>query len=144
MKTVTGYTWAKRNKTAQLVKEMAGKKRNKFNAVKVKIDGIQFDSKAEAKRYGELKLLQKAGEISHLACHIPFQLIVNGHEIAWYTADFAYFGPNGQVVEDVKSPATAQKRDFRLIWKLMWAIHGIKVQIIGARSPASPPIRKAA
>jgi hypothetical protein len=36
---------------------------SKFHAKRTQVDGIWFDSKAEAGRYGELKLLERAGEI---------------------------------------------------------------------------------
>ena len=35
-------------------------KRSKYNNIKTTIDDIKFDSKKEAKRYGELKLLERA------------------------------------------------------------------------------------
>lgn len=39
-------------------------RRNKYNAHKITIDGIKFDSKKEANRYCELKILEKAQIIS--------------------------------------------------------------------------------
>jgi hypothetical protein len=129
---------------------------NKFNAVKVRLDGYVFDSKAEAKRYGELKLLKRAGKIHSLDVHPKYALTVNGVLISTYKPDFRYstWRLEGLVgvarqehthVEDVKSPPTAKKRDFILIRKLMKALHGIEVEIIGARSPAVRPAeRKAA
>lgn len=39
---------------------------NKYNNRKTTVDGIKFDSIREAERYQELKLLEEAGEISHL------------------------------------------------------------------------------
>lgn len=39
------------------------KKRNKYNARSVTVDGMRFDSQKEADYYGELKLRQKAGDI---------------------------------------------------------------------------------
>ena len=38
----------------------------KYNARKTVVDGIKFDSKKEAARYSELKLMEKAGEIYNL------------------------------------------------------------------------------
>ena len=85
---------------------------NKYNARKVTIDGIKFDSKAEARRYGELKLLVQAGEITDLECHPRFRLLDG---VTWngkryrpvnYTADFQYREGDKTVVEDVKSRAT--------------------------------------
>lgn len=39
---------------------------NKFKNKKTKIDGITFDSRKEANRYLELKLMLKTGKISEL------------------------------------------------------------------------------
>lgn len=104
---------------------------NKFNAVKVKLDGYTFDSKAEAKRWCELKLLEKAGKVSWIKVHPRYELYVNGQRIASYKADFLYTDERGRDrIEDVKSPATAKKRDFVLIRKLMRACHGIDVEVL--------------
>lgn len=155
----TGYQWAKKAKTHQLRDEIAkrGRKRNKFHAVKVKLDGYTFDSKAEAKRYGELKLLEMAYKIKSLVVHPKYLLTVNGQLIAAYKPDFQYQslecefdGNQGRQwwkwhIEDVKSPPTAKKRDFILIRKLMKAIHGIDVEVISSRSrTASDPRAEAA
>lgn len=87
----------------------------KYKAQPVTIDGIRFASKKEAKRYCELRLLLKAGEISHLEIQPRFKLLVNGSPLkyesgrpAFYIADFAYFDPSRErrIVEDVKSEAT--------------------------------------
>lgn len=88
--------------------------RSKYNNKKTTIDGITFDSKREAQRYCELKLLQRAGEISHLELQPSFILLEsfkkNGktHRGIKYIADFAYHDVEKQimVVEDVKSKAT--------------------------------------
>ena len=47
---------------------------SKYNAKRVKRDGYTFDSKAEAKRYWELKQLEKAQEIAFLEVHPKFIL----------------------------------------------------------------------
>lgn len=87
----------------------------KYKAQPVTIDGIRFASKKEANRYCELRLLLKAGEISHLEIQPRFKLLVNGSPLkyesgrpAFYIADFAYFDPSRErrIVEDVKSEAT--------------------------------------
>ena len=49
---------------------------NKYNARKVVVDGIRFDSKAEANRYSQLALLQKRGQISGLELQPRFYLWV--------------------------------------------------------------------
>lgn len=47
---------------------------NKYSAIKTTVDGITFDSLKEARRYGELKLLEKAGEIRNLKLQVPIML----------------------------------------------------------------------
>ena len=49
--------------------------KSKYKADKVVVDGVKFDSKREARRYRELKLLEKAGEISDLQMQVKFVLI---------------------------------------------------------------------
>ena len=49
------------------------KRRAKYGNTKVKVDGITFDSKAEARRYGELKLLERAGEITSMELQPTFR-----------------------------------------------------------------------
>lgn len=88
---------------------------NKYNARKTKIDGITFDSKREASRYSELKLLEKAGEIKDLKLQVPFELQPkyrrrNGQIVRAikYVADFVYTDTktDEQVIEDVKGMRT--------------------------------------
>lgn len=102
-------------------------------------DGEEFDSKAEARRYEELKLMQTAGEIRGLKCHpswtiIPAQRDAAGKCIfkaAKYTADFSYLTKGGElVVEDVKSEYTRREKDYILRRKLMYARYGIYVREI--------------
>ena len=47
----------------------------KYKNKKIEVDGIVFDSKKEAKRYRELKLLEQAGEITDLQMQVKFELI---------------------------------------------------------------------
>jgi hypothetical protein len=87
---------------------------NKYNAKKTTVDGITFDSKREAERYCELKLLQRAGEISELRLQVPFELqpgfTVNGKKIRpiHYIADFMYTQNGTHVVEDAKGHRTKE------------------------------------
>lgn len=105
--------------------------RNKFGAIKTTVDGVTLDSKREARRWQELKLLERAGEITRLERQVKFPLTVEGQLIANYTCDFQYYttSPRARVVEDVKSSETAKKRDFVLVRKLMRAIHGIEIMV---------------
>lgn len=88
-------------------------KPHKYGARKKVVDGITFDSTKEAKRYQELKMLEKAGEISDLRLQYEYPLMVPGRGnggpyervcLGKYVADFRYRkGPQGLlVIEDVK------------------------------------------
>ena len=107
-------------------------KQSKYRNVKCEVDRITFDSKKEAKRYGELKLLEKAGAIRHLDYHKTFQITVNGIKICKYEADFYYMKVceneiNEWIIEDVKSSITKKNPTYRLKNKLVAAIYGIKI-----------------
>lgn len=116
--------------SAQGTQYMMGRGRNKFHAVRTTVDGITFDSKAEAARWLDLRLLEKAGKIVGLKRQVPFPLVVNGLLITTYIADYTYTDTlTGDVVtEDCKSPATITP-EFRLKMKLLSALHGINVSI---------------
>ena len=101
----------------------------------VKVNGIEFDSQAEADRYMELLILQKAGKIHGLQCQPHFELIppqkVPGHQAFrkhGYTADFSYVRDGEIIVEDVKSKRTREERDYIINRKLMWMLLGIYVE----------------
>lgn len=119
----------------------------KYNAHKTEIDGIEFPSKHEANRYCELKLLERAGEISDLRLQVDFELIPNqyatekrygknGKELkdkqillerkVVYRADFVYTDKDGsQVVEDTKGFKT---KEYLIKRKLMLYVHGIQIK----------------
>ena len=84
------------------------KKYNKYKAIKTKIDNITFDSKKEARRYTELKQMQKIGVIKELQCQPRIPLVVNGKQIGYYVGDFKYLDKltNTYILEDVKTEAT--------------------------------------
>jgi hypothetical protein len=72
---------------------------SKYGAVRTEVDGITFASKKEAKRYGELKLLEKAGEIRKLTLQpryplyagpMPESPMVILRLVGEYRADFEY------------------------------------------------------
>lgn len=129
-------------------------KRNgtKYNAHKTEIDGIEFPSKHEANRYCELKLLERAGEISDLRLQVEFELIPNQYKQeerygkngkrlkdkqvllerkCVYVCDFAYTDAETgkQVVEDCKSPIT-KTPVYKVKKKLMLYRYGIVVEEI--------------
>lgn len=103
------------------------KKRAKYGSKKVAVDNVTFHSLKEAKRYGELWVLQSAGEITDLELQPTFQIEMAGKKIAKYSADFRYV-KNGEVlIEDVKSKATRLKASYRLKKKLVEAQYSITI-----------------
>ena len=102
-------------------------KKSKYGAVKTEIDGIIFDSKHEAKRYQELRLLERAGEINNLCLQVPYILIYKsmyGRSIK-YVADFVYSRNGLTVVEDAKGMKTPV---YRLKKRMMAEKYGIKIK----------------
>lgn len=117
---------------------------SKYHAVKTQIDGITFDSKREANRYQELKLLERAGQIKDLQLQVPFTLIPSQKDeetgktlerAVTYKADFVYkekldipFSDAEKwetVVEDVKGMRTDV---YKIKRKLMLKEHGIRIR----------------
>ena len=97
---------------------------NKFRNKKTEVDGITFHSLKESRRYSELKLLARAGQISDLELQVKFSLDVNGHHVCNYFADFCYTENGKPVVEDSKGVKT---KDYILKRKLMLALYNIKI-----------------
>lgn len=97
-------------------------KKHKYNARRTVVDGISFASTKEARRYGELKLLEQAGQISELKLQVRYKLV----QTVTYVADFEYFDTKKQakVTEDVKGFRTAL---FKRKKKLMKQQHGIEI-----------------
>ena len=100
----------------------------KYRNIKCEVDGIIFDSIKEAKRYKELKLLERAGVLHSIECQRVFKIEVKGVHICKYIADFFYIENNLPVVEDVKSAYTAKLPVYRLKKKLLAATHGITIK----------------
>ena len=104
----------------------------KYHAKKTELDGITFDSRKEADRYAELKLLERSGAIHNLQRQVRYELIPaqkkDGKTIeraCHYIADFVYEENGKTVVEDVKGYRT---KEYALKRKLMLQVHGIEVR----------------
>lgn len=117
------------------MKSFGEKKAGRIPHNYTKVNGIEFDSQAEADRYMELLVLQKAGKISELQIQPQWELIppqkVPGRQSFRkhvYTADFSYIRDGQLIVEDVKSKRTREERDYRINRKLMWMLKGIYVE----------------
>lgn len=122
---------------------------NKYGARKVQLDGKTFDSRKEARRFQELRLLERAGQITNLELQKEFELIPAQYEqltreeyikgkgkktkgkcierACKYRADFYYIENGREVVEDTKGFKT---KDYIIKRKLMLYVHGIKIKEI--------------
>lgn len=90
---------------------------------------LRFASAAEARRYGELCLLLRAGLIADLRRQVAYPCHVNGVLVCRYVADFVYIEQGREVVEDCKGVATAV---YTLKKKLVRAVHGVEIQEVTA------------
>lgn len=122
--------------------------RSKYGSHKVTINGITFDSRKEAVRYQELKLLERAGKISDLRLQVKFRLIPEQRELnneiyakgkkkgcfkpgkliereCSYIADFVYAQNGNYVVEDTKGFRTEA---YKIKRKLMLYNYGIQIK----------------
>ena len=121
---------------------------------KVTVNGITFDSRKEANRYCELKMLERAGVIKHLELQKVFELIPAQYEESsevykrgekkgqpkpgkcieqsvTYKADFYYVENGKEVVEDVKGfrdPASSAYARYTIKRKMMLYFYGIRIK----------------
>ena len=124
---------AKKTRMEEIAEEENPEKKSKYSSAKTDVDGIRFDSKKEAEFYAELKLRERAGEISHLRLQ-PRYLLQEAfkHEGKQYremeyVADFEYIENGETVVVDVKGFKTAV---YMLKKKLFLYKYGGKVKFI--------------
>lgn len=110
------------------------RRRSKYGAVRTEVAGVSFASKAEARRFRVLRLLEQAGHIRDLEVQPSFPIEVvnprNGEVILCgkYLADFRFWdvASNRVVVEDVKSAPT-KTAVYRLKKRLTEARYGIEI-----------------
>ncbi len=115
----------------------------KYGNKRVIIGGFAFDSRKEANRYCELRLLERAGRIENLELQKPFELIPAQREPSAisktgkeklgkvielpvkYIADFVYTENGQTVVEDTKGFKT---KDYIIKRKLMLYVYGLRIK----------------
>ena len=98
-------------------------------------DGVKFDSRAEARRWGHLCMQLRAGEISDLRRQVPYELVPavkysdasRVKQAIRYVADFVYVEKGVEVIEDVKGMLTPE---FKLKRHLMKALLGLEVRLV--------------
>ncbi len=106
------------------------KRSNKYGVAPVEqrtVDGIVFASAAEAKRFCELKLLERGGFIRDLERQTRFTFLYEGKPIFDYVSDFDYWEGCTYVVEDSKGFQTPV---FRLKRKLIEAQFKMKIRLV--------------
>jgi len=117
--------YLKKSGNAKEVLKAPPKKRSgKYNAEKVVIDNIKFDSKKEGRYYEELKLRRAAREVSYFLLQVPFHL--PGGVV--YKVDFQEFLADGTVrYIDTKGFETAE---FKLKKKQVEALYPVIIEIV--------------
>ena len=98
----------------------------KYHNKKTVLDGIKFDSKLEAERYTQLKMMERAGVIRDLELQPEYELIPSFKKDGktWrrtvYKADFRYIlaEDDSYIIEDVKGSTSVITDVFRLKQKL--------------------------
>jgi hypothetical protein len=111
------------------------KKRNKYGATRVTIEGEKFDSKREARRWQQLLTLERLGKIMQLQRQPSYPIEIASRVVRYdsgrpmiYRADFRYLDADGILhVEDAKgvdTPASKIKR------ALVRAIYGVHVELV--------------
>ena len=110
--------------------------RSKYGNVKATVGQEVFDSRAEARRWGELLWLQKAGQITDLRRQVPFELVPKQRDPSGravravvYRADFVYRQGGREVVEDFKGGGI-ETPAFKIKRKLMLQRHGVWVEVV--------------
>lgn len=115
-------------------------RKNKYGAICTVVDGIRFHSKHEAKTYANLKLLERAGQITSLKIQHKFAIqfggiavkirskgYPNGRAVNHYI-DFTYFDENGKFVAiDAKGVDVDVAKLKRA---LVEAIYGFEIKLV--------------
>lgn len=99
---------------------------SKYGAIPVEIDGVRFPSKAEGRRYVELKQMEVAGIIRDLRLQAPFPFAIGDDLMFTYVCDFFYEDVQTglKVIEDVKGVRTPV---FKLKKKIIEKYYGIEI-----------------
>lgn len=101
----------------------AAKRGSKYASQPTEVDGIRFDSKAEAGYYQKLKARVAAGELAYFLRQVPLHLPGRTR----YVVDFVEFHADGRVrYVDVKGVETPM---FRMKKRQVEALYPIKIEI---------------
>ena len=104
---------------------------SKYHSTPTEVNGIRFDSKREANRWFELRMLERAGKIEKLKRQVKYLLIPSQYRDgkciereASYIADFVYIKDGHLVVEDCKGFRTPE---YKIKRKLMLQLYDIRL-----------------
>ena len=104
---------------------------SKYHSTPTEVNGIRFDSKREANRWFELRMLERAGKIEKLKRQVKYLLIPSQYRDgkciereASYIADFVYVKDGHLVVEDCKGFRTPE---YKIKRKLMLQLYDIRL-----------------
>ena len=104
---------------------------SKYHSTPTEVNGIRFDSKREANRWAELRILERAGKIQKLKRQVKYLLIPSQYRDGKcierecsYLADFTYIKDGRLVVEDCKGFRTPE---YKLKRKLMLERYDIRL-----------------
>jgi hypothetical protein len=102
----------------------------KYSNIPTEVDGISFDSRAEARYYLVLKTRMQAGQIADLRRQVTYELapsvVIGGRKRPplRYVADFVWSEGGKEVVADVKG---AVPEAYRIKRHLMKSVHNIDI-----------------
>ncbi len=111
-------------------------KPSKYGNIKTQVDGIKFDSKAEARLYlDKIKTRLLAGEIDRLTFQPKYPIVINGIKVCDVVLDFAFRELSSGEVRHVDykgrdNPLSKLKR------KLLEAQYKIQVEVVTKESRA--------
>ena len=104
---------------------------SKYHSTPTEVNGIRFDSKREANRWFELRMLERAGKIEKLKRQVKYLLIPSQYRDGKcierecsYLADFVYVKDGHLVVEDCKGFRTPE---YKIKRKLMLQLYDIRL-----------------
>lgn len=110
----------------------------KFRNRRTTTDSGTFDSAKEARRWGELQLMERAGLISRLERQVPYELAPGVRFLEAKRAqpalrivvDFRYQEQGQTVLEDTKGGKATQTRAFIIKRHLLLSLHGLHIRIV--------------
>ena len=103
-------------------------KKNKYNAKKVKYNGIKFDSAFELDCWQYLEQLAKEDKISNLQRQIKFELLPANslYRALNYVADFTFYVGDKYIVADAKGLVLPE---FKIKQKIFFDKYGNQIYI---------------